>query len=97
MTQNDGSCLKDFWDLETIGIRDPIHVNEDDKALEMLNSTICYQAGRYCVMLPWKFDDVQLPSNFDVAFGRMESLSRRLQADKSLLQHYCDIIHTQHI
>ena len=96
MTQNDGSCLKDLWALETIGIRDPIQVNEDDKALETFNNTIRYQAGRYCVTLPWKFDDVQLPSNFDVAFGRMKSLSRRLQADKSLLQQYCDIIRTQH-
>ena len=43
---------------------------------------------------PWKCDDVELPENFDVAFGRMKSLSRWLQADK-MLQQYSDVIQSQ--
>ena len=47
MAQNDSPCLSDLWNLETIGIHDPIHVGDDDKALHKFNSTIHYQEGRY--------------------------------------------------
>jgi len=87
MAQNDHPCLSDLWTLKTIGIYDPVQVKEDDKALEKFN-TICYRKGRYCVSLPWKSDYVQFPENF----GRMKSLSRRLQADRTLLQQYCEVI-----
>ena len=40
MSQNDNPCLSDLWDLETIGISDPIHVRDDDRALSKFNSTI---------------------------------------------------------
>ena len=46
-------------------------------------------------MWSWKSDDVELPENFDIAFGRMKSLARRLKADKMLLQQYCDVIQSQ--
>ena len=36
-----------------------------------------------------------MPENFDMAFNRTKSLSRRLQGDKPLLPQYCDIIQTQ--
>ena len=84
-----------FWNLEAIGICDPIHVKDDDRALDKFNNTICYQEGRYFITWPWKSDDVELLENFDVAFGRMKSLSRRLQADKMLLQQYSDVIQSQ--
>jgi len=44
MAQNDHPHLSDLWTLETIGIYDPVHVKEDDKALERFN-TICYLKG----------------------------------------------------
>ena len=40
-------------------------------------------------------DDVEIPENFDVAFGRMKPLSHRLQADKMLLQQYSDVVRSQ--
>ena len=95
MSQNDNPCLSDLWHLETIGISDPIHVRDDDRALSKFNSTICYQEGRYFITWPWRSEEVELPENFSIAFGRMKSLSRRLQADKMLLQQYCGIIQSQ--
>ena len=59
-----------------------IDIKDDDRALEKFNNTISYQEGRYFIAWPWKSDDTELPENFDVAFGRMKSLSRRLQADR---------------
>ena len=95
MSQNDYPCLSDLWNLETIGIGDPIHVRDDDEALNKFNSTIRCQEARYFVTWPWKSEDVELPENFSIAFGRMKSLSHRLQADKVLLQQYCDVIQAQ--
>ena len=91
----DESCLSKIWDLDMIGIYDPVYVGEDDKALEHFNNTVSCHHGRYFVTWPWKYTEVDLPENFDVAFNRMRSLSRRLQRDKSLLQQYCDIIQAQ--
>ena len=68
MSQNDSPCLSDLWNLETIGICDPIHVKDDDRALDKFNNTICYQEGQYFITWPWKSDDVELPENFDIAF-----------------------------
>ena len=93
MSQNDSPCLSDFWNLETIGICDPLHPKDDDRALDKFN-TICYEEGQYFITWPWK-SDVELPENFDVDFGRMKSLSHRIQADKMLLQQYSDVIRSQ--
>ena len=85
MPQSDSPCLSDIWKLETIGISDPLDVKDDDRALEKFNNTVSYQEGRYSITWPWKSNDVELPENFDVVFGRMKSLSCRFQADKMLL------------
>ena len=85
MLQNDSPCLSDLWNLDTIGICDPVHIKDDDRALDKLNNTICYQEGQYFITWPCKSDDDELPENFYVAFGRMKSLSHRLQAHKMLL------------
>lgn len=42
--------LGDFWNLETLEIREPVNVNDDDKALQKFNETIrfedrCYQVN----------------------------------------------------
>ena len=36
-----------------------------------------------------------LPENFDIAYGRMKSLPRRLQNNHGLLRQYCDVIESQ--
>ena len=35
--------------------------------------------------------ELNLPENFDIAFGWMKTLSRRFQNDRSLLEQYCEI------
>ena len=39
--------LEEFWKLETLGIREPVQENEDDKALQKFNETIHLEDGRY--------------------------------------------------
>ena len=53
--------LKQFWDLETLGIRDE-ELSLYDKFLE----TVSYDGTRYQVRLPWKELHAALPNNFDL-------------------------------
>jgi len=90
----DNHCLSDLWNLDRIGISESFEVKDDDKALEQFNNTVCYKEGRYFVTWPWK-PNIDLPERFDVAYGRMRSLSRRLQHNHGLLEQYCDVIESQ--
>ena len=90
----DDHYLSDLWNLDQIGINDSLDIQDDDKALEQFNSTVCYREGCYFVTWPWKPNSI-LPVNFDIAYGRMRSLSRRLQNNQSLLDQYYDVIESQ--
>ena len=87
--------LADFWSLETIGIKDCPIKSDDDKALEMFNSTIRFEKGRYQVCWPWKEENPNLPSNYHLAYGRLKALLKRLWADSDLFQKYGNIITDQ--
>jgi len=87
--------LTDMWRLDIIGISDPVQVDDNDKALQQFNEGIYYDGKRYQIRWPWKSPSPNLPDNFDVAYGRFKSLSRRFQAHKTLLQQYNDIIQSQ--
>ncbi|XP_068671259.1 uncharacterized protein [Montipora foliosa] len=39
--------LDDFWKLETLGISEPVSVNDDDQALQKFNDTVRFEDGRY--------------------------------------------------
>ena len=45
---------KDFWNLETLGIRDPLDLTNDNKALKQFNKLIWFKEGRYQIALPWE-------------------------------------------
>ena len=86
---------EDFRELETIGIRDPLTLTNDDEALAKFNESICFKDGRYQVQWPWKCKNPDLPENFDVVMSRFKSLERRLQRKKDLMRKYDDVIQNQ--
>jgi len=47
-------CLESFWSLETIGIRDPLTPNNDDKTLHKFCKRIKFCEGRSHMVWPWK-------------------------------------------
>jgi len=57
MSHDESLCLSKLWDLDTIGIHDPVYVGEDDRALERFNNM---SNGRYFVIWPWKYSEVDL-------------------------------------
>ena len=43
------SNVENFWNLETIGIVEPLDITNDDRALEQLNKLVCFKNGRYYI------------------------------------------------
>ncbi|XP_062573875.1 uncharacterized protein LOC134235745 [Saccostrea cucullata] len=87
--------LDEYWNLETIGIKDQPHSSDDDKALKNFNETIKLVNGRYQVTWPWKDEQPELPENRELAFGRLKSLLQKLKKNPELLQQYDGIIQGQ--
>jgi len=87
--------IEDFWNLETLGIRDPLDLTNDDKALKQFNGSIRFTEGRYQITWPWKCDHPDLSENFQVAVNRLRGLARRFDQDKDLLVKYNDVIQNQ--
>ena len=75
MSHASDPCLG-LWSLEKIGITNSLYVKEDYEALGHFNSTVFYRDNRYFVTWPWRSFKPKLLDNFDVAFGRMETLAR---------------------
>ena len=70
-------------------------ITDDDRALDRFNSSIRFEKGRYQVQWPWKYEKIDIPDNFEVAVGRLRSLARRYQKDRSLLEKYDEVISSQ--
>ena len=87
--------VEDLWNLETIGIVEPVDITDDDRALEQFNKSVCFENGRYYITWPWKCEHPDLPDNFYVAFSRLKSLARCLERDKDLLIKYNEVFQSQ--
>jgi len=75
--------LEVLWNLETIGIRDPVGAESDDDVLMKFSERIRCENNRYQVTWPWKADEISLPDNYQVAEDSMKSLVWRLQTDST--------------
>jgi hypothetical protein len=84
--------LDEFWQLETLGIKESIDHNDDEQALQNFNDTVQYEDGRYYVTWPWKEECNDLPDNYNLSKGRLKSTVNRLKVDKELLQKYDGIV-----
>nr|XP_054755549.1 uncharacterized protein LOC129261514 [Lytechinus pictus] len=85
------SQLKLLWSLDsTAMLHDQsrgLSVN-DKKALAVWNNTVKLKNGHYELSIPFRDDPAVLPDNYQVALGRLESLSRRLKKDEQLHMKY---------
>ena len=65
--------------------------NDDDRALQKFNDTIRFEDGRYQVTWPWKEESPLLPTNYELAMGRLRSLVNRLMQNPEHLRK-CDAV-----
>ena len=74
--------LKQFWDLESMGIRP-----DECSVYDNFEKGILCNGERYQVSLPWKESHPPLPDNYDLALRRLNGLLRRLRQSPEILHH----------
>lgn len=76
--QNDQ--LRQFWELEALGIKDTDDKTLDEKeaVAEASESIIC-EDGQYSVGIPWKKGEPDLENNYEMALIRLKSQEKALR------------------
>ena len=87
--------LKDFWNIESIGVYDNLRMSNDEKVMRNFKETITFENGRYQVTWPWKDIPPDLPLNRELAMGRLRSTVARMRSKPDLMKLYDAIIQDQ--
>ena len=83
--------LSKFWELESLGIVQA----EEEMVYEKFEENIRFLDGRYEVKLPWKKEHPELPDNYKLSLGRLNSLKKKLNSKPEILQKYDEVIKDQ--
>ena len=83
--------LKQFWDSESIGIRDDTVSKPSDSFLP----EIIFDGTRYEVQLPWRDERYDIPDHFHLCTERLKYLHQRLLRQPHILQEYSSIMNEQ--
>ncbi|CAK5029519.1 unnamed protein product [Meloidogyne enterolobii] len=82
------SAVEDFWNLESLGIKENPSQNDDDVATKLIEKSITVtNEGRYSVRWPWKEENPKLDSNFKMAYSRLMSVLEGLKGS-DILEKY---------
>jgi hypothetical protein len=93
---NEDINLKEWWELETIGIKESPSKSDDETVLEHFQDTVQYKNGRYFVRFPWKEHmTTQLPDNYGLALGRLKTLIKRFSGSPNIIEQYNSVIEDQ--
>ncbi|XP_077868424.1 uncharacterized protein LOC144359072 [Saccoglossus kowalevskii] len=91
--QNEQIKLQDFWNLESIRIRNEIHEPKADFFKKYRDSNLQFEEGKYTAKFPWKPEHPPLPTNYQLSEKRTRNLVHRLPSD--ILEYYNKTIHDQ--
>lgn len=86
--------LNQFFELENIGISDPL-TKELPITLVEFQKSIKFNQRRYQVPLPWKEFPPNLSDNYGLSLGRLRSCLRFLNSKPEILRKYDQIIQDQ--
>ncbi|VDD85014.1 unnamed protein product [Enterobius vermicularis] len=83
--------ITQFWDLESMGIKESAKSNDEDEALKQFYQTLEFRDNRYVVGWPCKeLKNIDL-DNYQLCYYRLKSVYGRLLREH-LLDKYDDII-----
>ncbi|GIY25918.1 uncharacterized protein CEXT_413491 [Caerostris extrusa] len=76
--------VSSLWDLELLGIQDPIEQNSREETEKLLCFTFIEtvrqkEDGRHEVHMPWKVDREFLTDNYELCLKRLECATRKLE------------------
>ncbi|XP_065197167.1 uncharacterized protein LOC135828673 [Sycon ciliatum] len=86
--------LHQFWAADEI--QEPDDCRDDDaRAHQAFKDSVQFEDNRYVVKWPWRDCAPPLPDNYGLAFGRLQSLYKRLSTDHRQLEKYHEVIEQQ--
>ncbi|XP_061515249.1 uncharacterized protein LOC133393612 isoform X1 [Anopheles gambiae] len=80
-------AVKRYFALESLGIfnqSQTLMSTDDTRAIQILTRETHLKSGRFETGLLWKYDDVRLPCNKDMALRRNECLRKKMRRDPAL-------------
>ena len=87
------NTLRSFWETESIGIITERETKRcDEETMHLFEKSVQFKEGRYEVSLPWKSENNNLSSNYDVAKRRFDQLIKKFQNDVPLFDQYREVI-----
>ena len=87
--------IPQFWELESIGIREEKYTPEESSAYSAYHESVIYENNQYWVKLPWKLDRGHLPTNYHLAKHRLQSTLKKLEKNPNHVALYSDILEEQ--
>lgn len=83
--------------VDHIGILPNEITQETKNTIQQFEQSITYntQTNQYSVRLPWKDNESQLPSSFNLAFGRLRSLQHTFIKNSDYCKQYLRVIAEQ--
>ncbi|UYV79054.1 hypothetical protein LAZ67_17000935 [Cordylochernes scorpioides] len=87
-----GGNLRDLWELDVLGIQDPIEAVSKKKRETELEEHFIKNIRRdgdqrYSVALPWKCERNNIPSNLEIAQRRLEACTSKLRKEKKVVEY----------
>ncbi|UYV80892.1 hypothetical protein LAZ67_19002111 [Cordylochernes scorpioides] len=87
-----GGNLRDLWELDVLGIQDPIEAVSKKKRETELEEQFIKNIRRdgdqrYSVALPWKCERNNIPSNLEIAQRRLEACTSKLRKEKKIVEY----------
>ncbi|UYV63397.1 hypothetical protein LAZ67_2003955 [Cordylochernes scorpioides] len=84
--------LKDLWDLEVLGIRDPVETCSKETRYQEIKEKFITKIQRqsdqrYSVGLPWKVEKESIPSNLDIAIKRLDISTKKMTSQNKLIEY----------
>ena len=76
--------IPQFWELESIGIREEKYTPEESSAYSAYHESVIYENNQYWVKLPWKLDRGHLPTNYHLAKHRLQSHFEKVKEESQL-------------
>ena len=89
------NTLKQFWETETIGIKESTTDLQPTSASEFTKPEISHNGRYYEVGLPWKDNCMPTSDNYGLSVSRLRSLHYNLRKKPALLNEYDGIIQEQ--
>ena len=84
------NLMKQYFEIDSIGLNNESEnfVNNDDRALDILNKTCRYVDGSWEVGLLWRDENMEFPNGRKNALHRLNILERKLDKDEAYADKY---------